>query len=240
MLPVYHTRAMKREFVNHYGSLMNGTKPFILRSIYQELTGDASGSRTYDEELVDQRLKEALDSEDFDIIVDLRELNEGRTAKYDEFWDKCTEYLSESSAVPERRHGEVCFMAKAISVRDLIQQVSKRCGANTPIPSDPWVRLNFSPRNPHAKVAEHYRGRLKVKHVIQKRQFRKSHPDQHYCAALFRYQRELAVKCQDVSTFVCLDDKHRIKVGEPDYPVAAAERGRQVIVSGADTFCWRS
>lgn len=33
-LPVYHTRAMKREFVNHYGSLMNGTKPYILRSIY--------------------------------------------------------------------------------------------------------------------------------------------------------------------------------------------------------------
>ncbi len=28
-----------------------------------------------------------------------------------------------------------------------------------------------------------------------------------------------------------MDDKHRLKVGEPGIPVAAAERGRQVLVS---------
>lgn len=78
-------------------------------------------------------------------------------------------------------------MAKAISVRDLKTEVSKR---DTPIPSESWIRLNFEPRNPRAKVAEHYRGRLKVKHVVQKRLFRKFHCDQHYCAAIFRYQRE--------------------------------------------------
>lgn len=37
--------------------------------------------------------------------------------------------------------------------------------------------------------------------------------------------------------FACIDDKHRVKVGEPDFPVASAERGRQVIVS---TPLWRS
>ena len=97
-LPVYHTRAMKQELVSHYGSLMSRTKPFVLRSIYRELTGDASSSRTYEEGQVDMRLKEALDSEDFDIIVDMRELNEGRTAKYDEFWEKCREFISISLA----------------------------------------------------------------------------------------------------------------------------------------------
>ena len=125
LLPVYHTRAMKREFVNHYGSLMSGTKPYILHSIYRELTGDASGSRTYDEAQVDVRLKEVLELEDFEVIVDLRELNEGRTSKYDEFWAKCAAYFSETSAVQERRHGDICFMAKPISVCDLIEQVSK-------------------------------------------------------------------------------------------------------------------
>ena len=30
--------------------------------------------------------------------------------------------------------------------------------------------------------------------------------------------------------FACIDDKHRIKVGEPDFPVASAEKGRQVIL----------
>ena len=36
--------------------------------------------------------------------------------------------------------------------------------------------------------------------------------------------------------FVCVDDKHRVKVGEPSCPVAAAERGRQVIVRSGTSF----
>ena len=36
--------------------------------------------------------------------------------------------------------------------------------------------------------------------------------------------------------FVCIDDKHRVKVGEPSCPVAVAERGRQVIVRSGTSF----
>ena len=35
---------------------------------------------------------------------------------------------------------------------------------------------------------------------------------------------------------LCIDDKHRLKVGEPGFPVAAAERGRKVIVRAGTTF----
>ena len=35
----------------------------------------------------------------------------------------------------------------------------------------------------------------------------------------------------DYTLFICLHDKHRLKVGEPGLPVAAAERGRRVIVN---------
>ena len=31
-------------------------------------------------------------------------------------------------------------------------------------------------------------------------------------------------------TMVSMDDKHKVKVGEPSYPLAAAERGKQIIV----------
>ena len=34
----------------------------------------------------------------------------------------------------------------------------------------------------------------------------------------------------------CIDDKHRVKVSEPGFPVAAAERGREVVVSLHETF----
>ena len=72
--------------------------------------------------------------------------------------------------------------------------------------------------------------------MIQQRKFRKQHPYQHYAAAVFRYQHEYACKLRDCSAFVCLDDKHRIKIGEPGYPVAAAERGRRVNVSMTKTL----
>ena len=36
--------------------------------------------------------------------------------------------------------------------------------------------------------------------------------------------------------FICLDDKHRIKIWEPSFPVAAAEKGHQVLVSVKSSF----
>lgn len=72
--------------------------------------------------------------------------------------------------------------------------------------------------------------------MVQKRQFRKSHTDTHYTAAVFRYMREYAVHLRNHSMFISLDDKHRIKIGEPGFPVAAAERGKKVIVSMQNQF----
>ena len=131
---------------------MQGAKLYELRAVYRELTKDCSTSWTFDEQQVDDRVKEALTLEDMDVLVDLRHQNEGRAAQYDVFRTKCTEYISECSAVHERRHGDISYMATAISVRDMINQVTQRCPTNTPIPSEAWVRLNFSPKNPRAKV----------------------------------------------------------------------------------------
>lgn len=173
--------------------------------------------------------------EDPDLMVDLRELNRGHSDKFAVFWEKMKVYLNESSAVHERRHGEVTYMAKAISVRDLIQEVAKMCPGE-PVPSEQWVRLQFCPRNPRAKTASQYRSQFKVKMMVQKRQFRHHHVDAHYCAAMYRYMREFAISVQDLALFVSLDDKHRIKIREPNFPVAAAERGRHVLVGPNETF----
>ena len=62
---------------------MTGVKPYILRSVCRELTSDASGSRTSKEHDINERVKQVLESEDLDVIVDLQEVNEGRVAKYD-------------------------------------------------------------------------------------------------------------------------------------------------------------
>ena len=44
------------------------------------------------------------------------------------------------------------------------------------------------------------------------------------------------MKFRSYSNFACLDDKHRVKVGEPGFPVAAAERGRRVMVGLDSSF----
>ena len=106
----------------------------------------------------------------------------------------------------------------------------------TPIPSKEWLRLQFWPKTITAKVALQYTGRLNIRYMVQKRQFRKTHDDEHYAAALYRYMREYAIKLKEHCTMVSIDDKHRMKVGEPGFPVAAAERGRRVMVRSGTTF----
>ena len=58
-----------------------------------------------------------------------------------------------------------------------------------------------------------------------------AHIDARYASAPFRYEREVAVQYAEYTTFVSLDDKHFIKVGEPGFPIAAVERGKKVLVS---------
>ena len=72
--------------------------------------------------------------------------------------------------------------------------------------------------------------------MVQARQFRKTHEDAHYTAAIFRYVKEFAIRFREHSHMFCLDDKHRMKIGEPGFPVAAAERGRRVMVKVGSSF----
>ena len=173
---------------------------------------------------------------DPDLLLDLRAHNSSHSDQFSVFWENLQAFLKDQSTVHELRHGDVAYMAKAISVRDLVQEVTKLCPHETPIPSLQWVRLQFCPRNPRAKVASLYRGHFKVKMMVQKSQFCHDHVDQHYYVALFIYTQEHAVKFREHSVFFCGDDQHHIKVEEPGSPLAAAEHWRQVVVSLKQSF----
>ena len=51
-----------------------------------------------------------------------------------------------------------------------------------------------------------------------------------YGVGIFHYEQEY------VQYIFCLDVKHRIEVGEPNFPVAATERGRQVLTVTGSHF----
>lgn len=70
--------------------------------------------------------------------------------------------------------------------------------------------------------------------MVQVWQFRKCHKDEHYAVALFRYFCKFAARFKGVCQMVSLDDKHRMKIGEPGFPVA--EWGRRVLVKVGSSF----
>lgn len=194
--------------------------------------GDDSASSTTEQAIIDDRIKLIIDMEDPETIADLRSHNGNENTSFSAFWDQCERFLREdiSVAVDDRRHGEITHLARAISIRDFIDQVKAQCPEGTSIPSPEWVRLQFWPKTPSAKASLHFTGRFKLKFMVQQRQLRHHHPDAHYAAASFRYMREYALTLRDVCSFISIDDKHKVKVGEPKCPVAAVERGKRVLV----------
>ena len=141
----YHNRALRKHLISQFGRISKSSNLATLREFYRQATGDQSASLTTAEEELDARLREALEMEDADVIVDLRENNGSQSDKYKVFWECLATYLRDATAVHERRHGSVTYMAKTISVRDFIQQVSKLCPGQ-PVPSEQWVRLQFYPK----------------------------------------------------------------------------------------------
>ena len=234
---------MRKEFLQHFGRV-TGVKSGILCEAYRRLTADSSSPNTLSESEVDERIRKALDDKDPDLIWDLRIINNGRPEEYKVFLNKCQELVQGriETAVGDRRHdsidesGEtVVHLAMAMSAQDLHEQVKKVCPEGTPIPSVQWLRLQFWPTRSSAAAHKHT-GRVKVKMMVAARQFRKHHVDAHYASAVFRYEKEFCVKFREHTKFVCEDDKHTIKVGEPGFPVAAAERGKRVIVGLNETL----
>ena len=65
--------------------------------------------------------------ENVDVLPDLRAHNSGLPTKFDFVWKKCGKFLAENIgvAVDERRHGTITHLARAISVRDFVQQVRR-------------------------------------------------------------------------------------------------------------------
>ena len=62
------------------------------------------------------------------------------------------------------------------------------------------------------------------------------HDDDHYANAIFQYAREYAVSIRDICSFVCTDDKHKISMSEPNFPLAAVPRGRWVLDGNNESF----
>ncbi|CAG2219397.1 PIP5K [Mytilus edulis] len=127
-LPMFSTRAMRREFINRYTSAGSQYKPAILRDVFRFLTQDSSSAETSQQSEVDERVCEfLLTADETNLFYDLRKLNgRPRDENLNPFWDELQRYLDDVSVVHERRHETVTYMPLAISIQSLIDTISKR------------------------------------------------------------------------------------------------------------------
>ena len=120
---------MQQAMFEKFGWVSPNVKPAVLCLFYKDLTGDCSASHDLPQSEVDNRVREMLsmEIEDPNTVVDLREVKntESRT-RFEHFWSEAMKYINEDLgvAVDDRRHGDVTHLAKAISIRDLREQVS--------------------------------------------------------------------------------------------------------------------
>lgn len=121
-LPVYHTRAMRASMFQKFGRISPKVKPSVLRYFYRDLTGDQSASDTTSQSEVDAHITDIIDMEDVNVLPDLRTLNSGQRTRFDCLWAEYEKFLSEDvgTSVDDQRHGLVAHLARAISIKDLV------------------------------------------------------------------------------------------------------------------------
>ena len=219
---------MKTAFGSKFGSVSPGMKHVILHAQYRELTNDASAPTNLNETEINERM------EDADIVVDLRHLNSGRKTCYNVFWSECKKFLNEVmigdmevSHTWPKRFQYVIFVSKykqnALMEEPLFYlNHGYACSSGRKL-SMPGLRYTTLEG---LMFDSWYRPDSFLRHTQM------STMQQNF----FMYQRELAVLLRDHNVFVSLDDKHQIKVGEPQFPVAVAEHGRRVLISCDTTF----
>ena len=56
------------------------------------------------------------------------------------------------------------------------------------------------------------------------------------CCTDFWLSKKICSEVAKYATFVCVDDEHRINIGEPSCPVATAERGSQLLAHSSTSY----
>ncbi|XP_033730726.1 uncharacterized protein LOC117320173 [Pecten maximus] len=235
LLPKFSTRSMRRDFINKYSQYVKTPKS-ILRHMYHELTQTETVSETDAQRQVDERIADILlTGDDPELLLDYRALNgKDVDTHFGEFFAAMGDYFDKQLLqVHDRRHGNELYLPLAISVEDLKEQVVKDLPDGVPIPSSETIRLQFTPGNPFQRTALKYTSRFNVKFRVQTRMARVHHKDGRYVATLFRYLKEFCVRYRGCTTFICLDDKAVVPVGEPGVPISTGVRGHNKVMAPA-------
>ena len=164
--------------------------------------------------------------EDTSILPDFRTLNTGHASKFNVLWEERGKFLNEDVgvAVDDSCHGKITHLAKAISVmlltklRPVVQKVLKFQASNGPDFNfgqrhQPLRALHWPiPYEVYSAATAGNGGILTLMHTMLQQ-------SSAICESMLW-------NCE-CCAFVCLNDKHKLKVGEPNCPVRGSSRTRK-------------
>jgi len=104
-----------------------------------------------------------------------------------------------------------CHLLDIVKIR--IEQKYPNDESKLQLPSLEWLRLQFWLRNPYSSSALLHTGRIDLKFGVQVRQLCQDHVDSHYVSVLLQYLKEFSVQQRDFATYISIDDKAIIPVG---------------------------
>lgn len=109
---VYHTRAMRKEVHEKFG-LISKANPAALNEMYRYLTNDSTVPQSNVSKKVSIRLLAAIDSQDTNVVFDMRNLTHEDETKFDDFFNEVKKFINEYElkAVDDCRHGLVSHLA---------------------------------------------------------------------------------------------------------------------------------
>ena len=121
----YKTREMRRVFQKQINNLHSVNIPkHILQYMYCTLTGDNSAEATSHQ--INERIRLAIETEDPELVTDLRHLNKGRPGDtFTTFFRELEAIVEQLTAADDRCHG-IAHMSEFFSVCDLIEKVRAR------------------------------------------------------------------------------------------------------------------
>ena len=122
----------------------------------------------------------------------------------------------------------------ATSARDLYKKITtealKQNLTESEIPLLSWFKFQFWPKDCTTHSALNYTGHFPGKYIMQLQMVRKSHRNNPYANAIYKYTQQYAIDITYLASFICTDNKHKILLGQPGFPLSALPCGRRVLV----------
>ena len=146
------------------------------------------------------------------------------------FIEKLNNEIANYVSVHSTRHNDKWCSSTWISILHVLEDVSLLMGPDDPIPSLGWTEAQFTSNHCRVLMNERHCGRIKIARKAQKHTIVKENIDGHCSNAWLKGVRNFGVDHKNNALCISWDDKNKMKLGSPRYPLAMSPKSRPTFI----------